>query len=227
MKFIYVRGGSKTAPVVANTVGWLYGTRHDYTAYAPVTLLDVDFHNFTPDKWQGYIARVQELKPSMALVPDYGQLPNHNVTRYELYSYIHDLILLGVPDVLVCPKFEGAIQHIPESCIIALSVPAPTYSGFLPADLSELAGRRVHLLGGNVFNQARLIMTLQSVGATIYSLDGSHHAMKAARGQYFDGGRWVQTPPNSTPTMELEIISARNITHYLVNAQRLHQPILI
>ncbi len=227
MKFIYIRGGSKTAPIVAAAAGWEYGIRHDYTAYAPVIMLDVDFHNFTPNVWHGYLKRVQELNPQMALVPDYGRLKKHTVTRYELYSYIHDLILLGVPEILICPKFEGAIQHIPKPCIIALSVPAPTYAGFLPEDFSELAGRRVHLLGGNVFNQARLIMTLQSVGATIYSIDGSHHALKAGNGQYFDGGRWVQTPPRSTPTIDLETISARNIKRYLEHAATYQQPMLL
>lgn len=36
MKLIYCRGGDESAPKVAKLAGMLYGTRYDYTPYAPV-----------------------------------------------------------------------------------------------------------------------------------------------------------------------------------------------
>lgn len=219
MKFIYVRGGSKRAPEVAKSAGAYYGIRSDYKPYDDVYMLDVDFHNFTPEEWPKYLEKVRKYRPTMALAPDYGELKKHTVTRSELYSYLHDLIVSNVPEILVCPKFPSAISHIPVSnhIIVAISVPARNYAGFVPpdSDLKSLNSRRIHLLGGNPKRQAELICKLQGVGAIIHSVDGSYLALKAGFGQYFEGGRWVQTEKKQYKNVELEKISLKNIMKYL------------
>jgi hypothetical protein len=216
MEVVYVRGGDKTAPEVARLSGMAYGTRHDYKPYAPVYMLDVDFHAYEQltseaDKeafWQVYLAKVREHRPHMALVPDYMR----PTQRAELYRQIRDMKPL-VSRILVCPKFPGAVAHIPSWCIVAVSVPT-RYAGFLPEN-SELRDRQIHLLGGSVRKQADLIRKLTGAGAVVVSVDGSHHALKAGHGQWFDGGRWVQLRRHVVSDTDLTIASARNIIRYL------------
>lgn len=223
VEVIYVRGGDKEAPTLAAEAGMKYGTRADYKAYSSVYMLDVDFHRFEPDQWPGYMAKVHEYQPFMALAPDYGELPKYTVTRRELYGYIRDLKCAGVVRILVCPKFPGAIAHIPSWCVIALSVPAPSYAGYLP-QLTELRGRNVHLLGGSVHKQADLICKITGAGGRVVSVDGSHHAMAAGHGRWFDGAYWHQLRRNVVPTRELEAASSRAIVKYLRRSEMYVQP---
>lgn len=218
MLFIYVRGGDKTAPHVAQAADWFYGTRHDYPAYTHVYMLDVNWKSYD---WGDYVAKVKALTPAMALVPDYER-PEQRTTMIQQADEICRLGTLP----LVCPKFGGAIQDIPSYAGLAISVPAPSYAGYIPA-LDELRGweRHVHLLGGNPHRQAETIKTLASIGISVDSIDGSYMSMKAARGQWFDGGKWQ--PARGIPTTELTIASARKIATYLTNATQWQQGRLI
>lgn len=183
MVIIYVRGGDKEAPKIAASAGMEYGTRHDYTPYAPVYMLDIRWDKYD---WKDYLAKVALYKPTLAMAPDYEWRWQWTTLKRQ----IGDLRALRVPEIMVCPKFVGAVAHIPQDCIVAVSVPT-SYAGFLP-DYSHLSGRRIHLLGGRVDIQADMIRKLKGVGATVFSVDGSHHARKAQLGQWWDGGRWVQ-----------------------------------
>lgn len=228
MEIVYVRGGDKTAPAIAQASGMAYGTRHDYLPYADVFMLDVDFHRYQKLKtdeqreafWQSYLAEVKEHKPFMAMAVDYERPEQRRV----LYRQIRDLKPL-VTRILVCPKFVGAVQHIPSWCVVAVSVPT-SYAGFLPA-YSHLKGRQVHLLGGKPEVQAQIIRKLIGVGAEVVSVDGSYHAMKAGFGQWFDGGRWVQLRRNVVSDTDLCLASARNIVRYLQDAAKECQPPLL
>lgn len=218
IQFVYVRGGDKTAPVIAAAAGIPSGIRHDYKAYADVFMLDIKWDDYD---WSEYLELVRQYQPIMALAPDYER-PD----QYEtLMQQIADLRPL-VPVVLVCPKFNGAIAHIPADCRVAISVPAPKYAGFLPADFSELSGREIHLLGGKPETQMDLITKFHAVGASVKSADGSYLAMKAARGQYFEAGKWIDVRGKGIPTVELSIMSARNIPRYLNAAIGHKQPAL-
>lgn len=219
MKIIYCRGGSKTAPEVATEAGVYLGTRHDYKTYAKIHMLDVNWKRVI---WHEFMTRVFELKPTMALVPDF----EHPSQFSLLCQRIYNLEQAGVPEILVCPKFHGAIDYIPPRCIVALSVPAPSYAGFLP-DLRKLKNRKVHLLGGRAdinknISQAELIIKLRGLGADVVSIDNSHISVAAAHGRWFDGTRWIQSPRNSVSTHDLEIASLKNISKYLniVNQQK-------
>jgi len=200
MKIIYVRGGDKSAPRIAAAGGMEYGTRHDYTPYAPVYMLDI---KWTQYDWRKYLELIREYKPTLALAPDY----EYSWQWTALNRQIDDLRQAGVPNVLVCPKFVGAVKHIPQDCVVAVSVPAKTYAGFLP-DLRDLEGRRIHLLGGDVQKQYDLIRKLKGVGATIFSLDGNTLARKAKYGQWWDGGRWVQLRGKKDSNDDLATASA-------------------
>lgn len=205
----YIRGGDKTAPAIAEMAGARYGVRHDYKPYAPVWMLDIKWDKYD---WQQYLALVQEYKPVMALAPDYERLEQHDT----LLAQIDDLRPL-VERVLVCPKWHGAVSHIPMDCVIALSVPAPTYAGFLP-DLRLLTGRKIHLLGGKPEKQVELITKLNALGANVLSVDGSYIAMKAGNGQVFREGAWVQSRWRMSADWQLCELSAQNYVKFIQTA---------
>jgi hypothetical protein len=216
MEIVYIRGGDKHAPEVAKAAGMHYGTRHDYKSYGDVWMLDI---KWTKYDWRNYLDIVRQHAPMMALAPDYEWPWQWTALQRQ----IDDLRGL-VAHVLVCPKFVGAVCHIPLDCVVAVSVPAPSYAGFLP-DLRDLAGRKVHLLGGRPETQARLIQRLHGVGAEVFSVDGSYLSMKAGHGQWFDGSRWIQLNDKRTPNWELETASAVNVVK-LLRAQTEAQPML-
>lgn len=217
IEVVYVRGGDKAAPAIAESAGARYGTRHDYKPYAPVWMLDIHWQKYD---WAEYLALVREYQPVMALAPDYER-PDQQDT---LSSQIDDLRPL-VERVLVCPKFHGAVDHIPSDCVIALSVPAPTYAGFLP-DLRTLVNRKIHLLGGRPETQVELITKLNALGAQVLSVDGSYIAMKAGHGQSFREGAWVQSRSRLVTNDELCAVSAVNYVRYIQQAIGIKQPAL-
>lgn len=219
MDIVYVRGGDREAPRIAALAGMHYGTRHDYKPYGRVMMLDIKWSDYD---WHEYLACVREYQPVMAMAPDYEWSWQWTALRRQ----IDDLRPL-VERILVCPKWQGAIAHIPQDCIVALSVPAPTYAGWLPADLNELAGRKVHLLGGSMKRQADLLMRLNAVGAKVVSVDGNTIAMKAGKGQVFREGVWIQQRDRRSTNTELCETSAVNYVKYLREAAAWKQPALL
>lgn len=206
MEIVYIRGGDKHAPEVAKAAGMHYGTRHDYKPYGNVWMLDI---KWTKYDWRQYLDIVRQHSPMLALAPDYEWSWQWTALRRQ----IDDLRVL-VRHVLVCPKFAGAVSHIPLDCIVAVSVPAPSYAGFLP-DIRELVGRKIHLLGGRPETQALLIQRLHGVGAEVFSVDGSYLSMKAGHGQVFSDGKWIQRRDRRVPNHELEMMSAINVARML------------
>lgn len=206
MKLIYCRGGDESAPKVAKLAGMLYGTRYDYTPYAPVYMLDggADAVN-----WARYLDKVKAHAPTMALTPDYFA----TVGKHTLWAQIDALQALGVERVAVCPKFLGAVKDIPVDCVVAISVPT-TYAGYLPLP-HEVYGRTLHFLGGHPDQHAHLIR--QYAEADVESIDLNVIGLKAGLGQFWArGGGWVHAPKNKYPSWALAVLSGRNVRRYLV-----------
>lgn len=219
MEIVYVRGGDKHAPNIAEASGMAYGVRHDYTPYAPIYMLDIRWDKYD---WSDYLSKVKRYKPTLAMAPDYEWRWQWTNLRRQL----DDLRNLNVPHIMVCPKFAGAVAHIPMDCVVAVSVPTD-YAGFLP-DYRHLTERRVHLLGGRVDIQADLIRKLKGVGAVIVSVDGSHHARKAQLGQWWDGGCWVQLRRKKDSNEVLTLASAKRVYSTLMDVfQTQTQPMLL
>jgi hypothetical protein len=215
LEVIYVRGGDKTAPTIAAACGMQYGIRHDYTPYDDVFMLDIHWRAYD---WQDYLTKVRAYKPTIAMCADFERPEQYT----DLMQQMIDLRPL-VSRVMVCPKFDSALAMIPDWALIAVSVPAPTYAGFIPP-IEYLRGRDVHLLGGRPELQAELMTKIQAVGGQIVSVDGSYMAMKAAHGQWFTGGKWQQV--SGETTANLTIASGKNIVRYLRRAQQYKQPAL-
>src|SRR5690606_2799107 len=98
------------------------------------------------------------------------------------------LVERGVERVMVCPKFPGAVSHIPAWCLVAVSVPTK-YAGFLPSP-DELRGRRVHLLGGSPQAQMRMAREYAGQGIVVSSEDGNMPAKVARFGDVWAAGKW-------------------------------------
>lgn len=200
MEIIYCRGGDKTAPRLAAEAGMRYGVRYDYTAYDRVYMLDVGL----APKWTRYLGRARKLRPFFALTPDY-MTPD----KIALDLYVQDLRDCA-QRIGVCPKFNGAIQHIPTDCVICESVPS-VYAGWLIPDDELLPERDYHLLGGDPRMQKHEVRRIQNAGGRVISLDGNKMAQKAAHGQIFNNGNWIK---HSGATAELARISAFELMRY-------------
>lgn len=226
MKYIYVRGGDKKAPIAIEIAGCHYGIRHDSTAYDNVHMLDVNWKNYD---WVKVLQVVERHKPVMVVVPDY-ETPSQ---YHRVMSNVADLRALRVPEILVVPKWANAIAHIPSDCIVAISMPAPDYAGYIPPNITKLKGRRVHLLGGRPdstktrLGQAEAIIKLNGVGATVVSVDGNYSGRVGQLGRWFDGGKWQQTRSRKDDTAILQGYSLKGIITYLEKANSQVQPMLL
>lgn len=208
---VMVKGGVVKAPEQARASGMAYGVRGDYRAYDWPYMMDVDFEGYLSGKttWADYLERIDHYRPVQAMCVDYGP---HQPSREVLYDQICDLRERGVQRVMVCPKFEGAIDHIPAGCIVALSVPS-SLAGWLPNDFKVLGGRRVHLLGGSPQMQREIAARVETCGGVVISADGNLHTKAGAYGRVFEHGRWSQT--EGQDTNELIVRSGTHITQFL------------
>jgi hypothetical protein len=210
MRLIYCRGGDKSAPKVCARAGWLYGTRHDCKPYAmPVYMLDINWEKYV---WADYVTKVALYKPTLAMVPDYFS----DVPKSLLLERIAEVKEAGASEVMVCPKFLGAVGDIPDWCIVAISVPTD-YAGFLPP-AHEVQGRRLHLLGGYP-DQWQYLKRYRYPQSNIVSADGNALALKAQRGMWWSARKadWIQAPRGQYKNISLMIQSARRIGEYMNN----------
>jgi len=178
---VLVFGGNQNAPTAARQSGMGYGTRHVEAPHDWPLMVDIYWKDY---EWSDYLAKVRDWRPVMAMVADYER-PEQ---RRQLYQQIRDLRAAGVLRIMVCPKFPGAVAHIPTWCVVAVSVPSG-YAGYVPP-LDELCGRRLHLLGGAVQAQQYWIVRLRGAGAQVISADGNDHTHKAQYGWYWNGNQW-------------------------------------
>lgn len=218
MHIVLCQGNNRRLPEIARRVGMRYGTRNDEKPRDDdLFMLDINWKKYD---WSKYLDLARQYRPYMAMVPDY----EHPSQRRLLYQRIREL-KPHVTRIMVCPKFEGAIAHIPRFCIVALSVPS-SYAGWLPADLGELAGRDVHLLGGGPTVQAQLIRKLQGVDVRMHSVDLNGLTRNAEMGMIFDSGRWIRAAPRTDLYEKIEH-SAQHIVRYLREAEKQSQPMLL
>jgi hypothetical protein len=222
-----------TAVKVTQRSGMAYGIRHDYTPYAPVHMLDFNFKRYErlgPDQktayFAEYLSKVEAYKPALAMVPDYFATTPKTV----MLAQADAVKAAGARDVMVCPKWHGAVADIPAWCIVAISVPAESYAGFLPQS-HEVIGRRLHLLGGQP-DQQLYLTRVRYKQAHVISADGNKLALKAAKGQWWSARQadWIQAPHRRYPTIVLKMASAINIVRYLnrlESAIRYGKPVLM
>jgi GNAT superfamily N-acetyltransferase len=194
---VYCAGGRDENTEIATQRGMYYGSNesHTPTRGQRIYMLDVDFFKFWNmdkvtgeylgeprwERWPKYLEKAREWKPTIAMVPDYM----HPAYRRALVKMAMQLVEAGVQRPMMCPKFKGAVAHIPEWCLVGISVPSDL-AGYLP-DPSELVGRRVHLLGGTPAAQEKLMREYLGAGITVTSRD--LNPQKAAGfGSFYEAG---------------------------------------
>lgn len=196
---ILVAGNNPEMPRIAKASQMAYGVRHDCKAYEQPVMLDINWKNYI---WEDYINKIKEYKPLIAMVPDY----EHPDKQQDMLNKVNILRSLGIIRIMVCPKFEGAIAHIPKDCTIALSVPTD-YAAWLPSEIEEkqLKGKMLHLLGGSPKQWlggkrkwlgdrgtplVGLLERYTNIGATVISVDGNSHETASGFGSYWENGKW-------------------------------------
>lgn len=213
---ILVQGNNEEMPRVARESGMAYGTRHIEKPRDWPFMVDIAWRKYD---WSDYLDKVKAWRPVQAMVADYEDPTNRDM----MLKQVDDLRAAGVLRVMVCPKFIGAVAHIPNDCVIAVSVPSE-YAGFVPP-LNDLTGRRMHLLGGSPVKQREWLTRLNSVGRVI-SLDGNAHTGAAAKGVYWLNGKW-QTDKEAFNLYALAVLSGRNIVSMMSEVTQYVQPSLI
>lgn len=248
-----VQGNNAQWPGVARKSKMAYGTRVAETPQDWPFAVDIEFERFVGLEfrermrvWDEYMHMVTRWQPVQALALDF-MLPEgdmefdaynreHRLRLHELNAHIRDLRAAGVLRVLVCPKFDGAVRFIPNDCIVSISVPS-SYAGFLPDDYTELAGRKIHLLGGSPvawFGQGGksrtrsstgIIAALHGAGSRVISIDGNGHTGNAESGVYWLDNRW-QTDRKEFELYDLSVFSGVQIQKQTQTVANHAQPLL-
>jgi len=178
---IFCSGGNKSFARIALAEGFRYGLRSDYVPYWKPYMVDINWKSYD---WKEYLDKLTRWQPVMAMIPDY-EAPEQ---QGSIVARAMQLVAMGIERVMVCPKFAGAIFDIPDWCVVAVSVPS-RYSGYLPS-IKELAGRRVHLLGGSPRDQGDLIRYYGGHGIDVMSVDVNMHLKAAMHGTFYSGRKW-------------------------------------
>lgn len=211
-RFLYVccHGGSKATNTVCNQTHTAYGTRHNYTPHQQPFFVDIDWQEYD---WLDYLLKIKLWKPVFAMVPDYEALGQ----RRGLYACIDDLYRAGVLYVGVCPKFTGAVKHIPPQCIVCVSVPT-RYAGFLP-DPKELKGRRLHLLGGSPVKQFKYIKEHPSLAIASGDMNAQERAAQFGTCFLSSTGKWK----NKISEEQREGKEDTYLNRYIFSTEEIHK----
>jgi hypothetical protein len=210
---IYCAGGNPRLSQIAVEEGWLIGFRSDYAApKLPISFVDVEYKN--PD-FEKHLEVVVKHRPKYACVPD---LSEKQVSWEDIDRAIKQSELLStyceIP--LIVPKLSGQIDMLPPSIAIGYSVPSRYGGAQYP--LWELAGRRVHLLGGSPKKQWQVFLHLSAI-AEVISADGNYAQKQATRfAEYWTGKKWLEHPDYQTGKKDLYFEcwrwSCQNIRQY-------------
>lgn len=179
--FIQCAGNNRTFYDVANEAGVAYGSRHNNAVRGEAVMIDIDWQKYD---WDDYLGVIKKYRPVMAMVADY----ENPLQKPVMLEQVADLRQLGVLRIMACPKFEGALDDIPQDCVIALSLPSKAsvkYGGYIPKDIHKIDGRQVHFLGGSPVTQKAWMPRIHALGAKVISCDGNSHQRAGMMGRVF------------------------------------------
>jgi len=162
-----------------------------------VCFVDIDYKH--PD-FERHIRIVAHCQPKYAVVPDLSEIyvSQEDVER-ALYQARELAQVCDIP--LIVPKLSGQIAPLPGEIAIGYSVPSRYGGASYP--LWELAGRRVHLLGGSPRKQFQVYLHLSGI-AEVVSVDGNYAQKQAVRyAEYWDGKRWVDHEQTKSKAKDL------------------------
>lgn len=169
VKIIYSGGGNRIATKITESMGILHGAQLPDVIYNE-KLFFAD-QNWKDPNRQIYMQALEKHKPTMATVLDLEREDQlDDVLDWAKEASQH------VEQVIIIPKYSGAIKTIPESINgkpIVLGYSVPTGFGNTGVPFSEFEDREVHLLGGQPHFQIMLLDKLNVV-----SLDNNYIMLK-------------------------------------------------
>lgn len=198
MCVIFCRSEVRSDATGAKSWGWLFRVSPDkHPGDFEATFIEVDYKRSGFTK---HPARIAHCKPTYATVPD---LSDQAVDLADIARALQQAEQLqqhcAIP--LIVPKVSGQLAHIPLDIAIGYSI--PTSYGGATYPLWELAGRRVHLLGGSPKKQFEAYRYLSAI-AEVISADSNYAQLMATRyAEYWDGRTWVNHPGIKTAKRDL------------------------
>lgn len=169
VKVIYSGGGNRIATRITESMGILQGAQLPDVLYS--TKLYFADQNWKDPNRQMYMYALEKHRPIMATVLD--------LEREDQLEEVLDWakeVSQFVEQVIIIPKYSGAIKQIPESINgkpIVLGYSVPTGFGNTGVPFEEFGDREVHLLGGQPHFQIMLLDKLNVV-----SLDNNYIMLK-------------------------------------------------
>lgn len=163
----------------------------------PATFIDIEYRR--PD-FERHLAVVAEYRPRYATVPD---LSEQRVDLADIHRALEqrDRLASSCDVPLIVPKLPGQLALLPPEVAVGYSIPS-SYGG-AQYPLWELAGRRVHLLGGSPKKQVEMYRYLSAIGE-VTSCDGNYAQLMATRyAEYWNGKRWIDHPENHSGKKDL------------------------
>lgn len=174
-ELIYCAGKNRRFEAVALAAGYRLGAQLPNTIYHPIYFADQNWRR--PNK-DAYMAALAAHRPVMATVLDLEK--EEQLT--EVLSWAEEAAQF-VRQVLIIPKYSGAVDHLPRTigaAKIVLAYSVPTKFGGTSVPIWEFCGWPVHLLGGSPHRQMELTRYLRVVSA-----DGNMANKMAHRGRFW------------------------------------------
>jgi hypothetical protein len=163
----------------------------------PITFVDIDYEH---PNFAKHFEEVKRHHPRYATVPD---LSDSRVCHKDIDRAIRQAQQLvnycEIP--LIVPKLSGQTALLPRDQAIGYSVPSGYGGAQFP--IWELAGRRVHLLGGSPKKQIQAYLHLSAI-AEVMSIDSNYAQGQAVKyAMYWKNHRWHYHPKKDAGCRDL------------------------
>jgi len=197
---IYCAGANPRLTAIAQEAGYLLGIRSDRADYGfPISFVDIDYKHAD---WGSHLRTIRKHVPKYATVPDLPAKPVEKCWQEILHACGCARILSNYCEIpLIVPKVSGQITEIPEDIAIGYSV--PTSYGGAQYPLWELAGRRIHLLGGSPHMQMLIYRYLQAIGSVVSADGNMAQKMAIQHAKFWLKGKWIKHPEHSQNKRDL------------------------
>lgn len=148
--------------------------------YHKLNFIDCEYKNYDHQK---HSQMIKDFHPKYATIRDVmteEQCAADGIKYFPLEQILDwaEELRDYADNVIVIPKYEEALDQIPDHFMLGYSV--PTSYGGTPIDIKRFDGRKVHLLGGSPNKQ---IAYWSEIPDSVVSLDNNYMHKMAARGQ--------------------------------------------
>ena len=198
MDLIFCGSGNPRMVEIAREAGWKLGMRSDTNIpQGEVMFVDIDYKK---PNWPRHVEIVSRLKPRYATVTD---LSVKEVSREDVSRALRQAEQLApyCEVVFVVPKLPGQTAMLPEWVGVGYSVPSKYGGAQYP--VWEIAGRRVHLLGGRPALQMESYRYLSGITQVVSADSNYAHKIAVEFCKYWSGRAWVKHPLFGTEEKDL------------------------